>query len=930
MRAWICLTLLLPLTLPATSVADDVSQADLLRRLIDVNHLVTPPPAGERTRMFSSYDRRSRIDGDGNYVNWDANYDRAQYLRQTDDGWDVMADVTGPGAITRLWSANPNGDIRFILDGDVVIDTTFQRLMSGQLEPFTAPLVFRGLNHYFPIGFSESGLVLCRDSDSYYQINVVEFPDDTSVQRFRFELDEAAQTTLAEVHETFENGLTRQQRFGDKRPMPVAVFEALAGGDTLSETVDGAGTIRALCVALTERADPREPYALHQCVLRVYFDGEDEPSIDAPLIDFFGSGFDLVRYNSLAAGTNRALQIPLPDRQPGEDRFMYCYFPMPYQRGVRIEIENLTDSRKDIGLLLYMEVDTRRPDRKALRFHARFRKEDPCEVFDYPILEAAGPGRIVGCLLNVDCPRRQWWGEGDEKIWIDGETFPSYFGTGTEDYLDDAWGLHEFIAPVAGVTRAGPFGKNSAYRWHIADVINFQRDVRFTLENWQHGGAKDTYYASIVYWYARPGSEHFFDDPIALADVTPPGLRIPGAIEIEDHILSTGWGGLMKEKYADAELSGQRAANIYTEEPVEMVIPSDAEQVAHLKLRVNPARSFERIEVRNADGRLIGTVDYARHEDGLYDVGIIKLEKGNNPLSVLCTRRSVLDCWILEPVPRINRGPEGEDLTVITPHIDTRVEYGTLDFSAGGQLVLEFQQPGQIVELELPERPDAEVVALRFHITTGPNYGRVQALLNGNPLGDPIECYDGILARKRVYLGSVPLGTGVPRLAFRALEPDRNAQGHLFGLDAVEWLPAAGPHALECEHLVVDAHHGSHHGVQPIGGASGGEHIWCQATEPGAWIELNLPVGAPGKYRLTAVYTRSFDYGIVQASVKGALAGPATDTYAKEIIPGLRVDLGTFELLAGDVPVRFEVVGQSDRSPGYFCGLDAILLEPVR
>lgn len=636
--------------IPQAQAQRRITQADLLQRIIDLDRLTTPPPPAERTRMFSSYDRATKRGPDGNMRNPRANNDRGHYLETTDDGWNVMAKVDGPGAITRIWSANPEGSIRFELDGKTVIDTTFEKLLSGTLEPFTKPLVFRKRNCYFPIGFARSCRVLIRESTSYYQINVVEFPRGTAVESFAFELDAPAQDAFVAIRNAFRLGLSDQQLFGKQRMMPVAFYEELGPKDTMWDSLEGHGTVRALYVAVTDRTDPRELYALHKCILRIYVDGGRQPCVEAPLVDFFGSGFDIHRVGGLPAGTDKLLDLPLPDRSTGDDRFMYCHFPMPYQQNFDIEIENLGSDNKKIGLMLVMQVDTRRPSPDALRFHARFRKQDPCQVFDYPILECSGSGRLVGCVLNVDCPRAEAWGEGDHKIWIDGEQFPSYFGTGTPHYFGEAQRLHLFTHPLVGVTRTGPFGKSSAYRWHIPDVVNFQKSIRFTLENLQHDDQRDTYYSSIAYWYAKPGHTASFER-LTIDDVTPPGLRIPGAVEAESTIISPDWGSVAKQKYArGVEYSGQQAANIVTTKPIEIMLPSaDARQVV-LKVRVNPKRSFKTITVKLPDGSLVGQAEYDREPTGIYTIGHLSLQAGNNRLIIQCSRTTTVDCWILQPV----------------------------------------------------------------------------------------------------------------------------------------------------------------------------------------------------------------------------------------------------------------------------------------
>src|SRR5690606_7113806 len=112
--------------------------------------------------------------------------------------------------------------------------------------------------------------------------------------------------------------------------------------------------------------------------------------------------------------------------------------------------------------MVYQRVDTTPPADARLRFRASVRIEDPCKVFDLPLLETtAGPGRIVGCVLNIDTPRAEWWGRGDHKVWLDGETFPSLLGTGTDGYFGNVEGLAQVGRALHGASLVNPHGKNS-------------------------------------------------------------------------------------------------------------------------------------------------------------------------------------------------------------------------------------------------------------------------------------------------------------------------------------------------------------------------------------------------------------------------------------------------------------------------------------
>ena len=624
-----------------------ITQAELLRRVIDVQRLTTPPPAGERTVLFSSSVWPAPGGGEVR-----SQADSARFLRRDEDGWDVMAELSGPGAVTRIWSGNPQGEIRFVLDGEDVLTAPLADLFAGRVVPITEPLVQRGLTFYFPIGFARNCRILCRHSPAVYQINAVQFPPGTSVARFTLTLDDDAQAALAEVQRAFRDGLSDRQLLGDCRAMPVAVQEEIGPNDVLTQVLDKAGTVRALYIALTDKQNPHDLYALHRCLLRVYVDGETAPAVEVPLIDFFGSGFDPVPYNSLVLGTDRIFPVPLPERRAGEDRYMYCFFPMPYRNGLRIELVNLNENRKQIGFLLHVRVDTRPPAADALRFNAGFRREDPCRTPEYVLLQTSGRGRIIGCVLNVDSLRADWWERGAACVWIDGDKRPAYCGTACADDFGGAGGLHAFLGALLGVTRSGPYGKSSAYRWQLSDCVNFQKSVRFAIQDIPRDGPRDgTYCGSVVYWYGEPGAKRTFE-PLAIADLTPPGLRIPGAVEIEGQVSGFDWGSVVKQKYAGGvELSGQQAVQVTTDQPVKINIPSEKAQTVRLLLRTNPRRAFQTVTVADTAGTLIGIATYNRAAEGLYTLGTVRLAPGDNFVTVHCLPPVMLDCWILEPQP---------------------------------------------------------------------------------------------------------------------------------------------------------------------------------------------------------------------------------------------------------------------------------------
>jgi hypothetical protein len=188
---------------------------------------------------------------------------------------------------------------------------------------------------------------------------------------------------------------------------------------------------------------------------------------------------------------------------------------MPYRKSAMIKLKCFTTNLSSI--LLEAEGDADEPPPDALTFHARWRQEDDVQTkkgdgtLDWPSLRVVGaPGRFVGLQLNIYNPVKTWWGEGDEKIYVDGESFPSTIGTGTEDYFGYAWGSP---APYANAFHAqtrcdgpGSKGNNSEIRYQVLDAVPFHSSIAFDIELW-HWEAVKVQFATLAYFYAGAGAK---------------------------------------------------------------------------------------------------------------------------------------------------------------------------------------------------------------------------------------------------------------------------------------------------------------------------------------------------------------------------------------------------------------------------------------
>ncbi len=890
--------------------------------------------------MCSSYDRASQLDPDtGEYLNWDANGDAGQFIRDEPGGWHVMADLKGVGALTRVWSANASGQLRIVLDGQPVVDTPFANLFTGKWECFRDPLCYWGRNCYVPIGFNQSCLVMVKDATPFYQINYVLFPPGTKVQRFALKWDEKAEEVFQIVVRAWNKDALLTGACPSRTPphranlRPIQQVDTVAPGGKVTHRLPGAGTLRTLRLddlgsdPNLGQPKPWPRYAAHQIVLRIFFDDERTPSVEVPLPDFFGSGYAPAPVTSLPLRS-------APGRRSVEQPCMSCFFPMPFRNGARIELENLRT--EPLRLSFEAEYDDTPPAPDALRFHARFRREDPARELDYPILEATGRGRVVGCLLNVDMPRNDWWGEGDDKVWIDGEKFPSYFGTGSEDYLCDAWGLHVVDYPLHGATRASVPGKSSAYRWHIPDCINFQKSVRFTIENWQRRRQWDVDYSTIAYWYAAPDappvSEKLFP-PLTREMLTPRGLKMPGVVEAEDVV---NWPGvdaasvaLIEEPPDGLEFSGGKAVKLAANAPTPVPLARKEPRTVNLIVHAVPGTPFGKLTVATRS-RTIGTVDDNRNGDGTYALGMVAKPEWAQPLTVTCDTPVVLDWWQTSEVGRIGGAFEGEDLRQAPPagaaELPMTTEWVTLPWSAGGQAVFDVPANG-LVRFSLPHGSEGRpprAAELFAYLTKDPNGGTFQVLFNDAPIGAPVALAAPKPERIEVPVGTVAPKPGESTLAFRRLG---GPSGRL-GLDAVVLRRLRDPNSVEAELCKVVNDHNCPHSIQPLAGEiSAGGQVFCTPGAPGGWVDIEVPVAKPGRYAVSVVYTLSGDYGIVQPLIDGKKIGEPLDTFGR-LQAGPIHPLGEFDLKE-KFTLRTEVVGKNPSSAGYFFGVDCLILEPV-
>ena len=526
-----------------TAASASVTFESLLREMTDRQALARWPQPEYRLLQASSHDRRSREadlpSTQPTDEGWFANQDYGKYLRVehlSGRQEKVLLDAKGPGAIVRIWSANPGagGTVRIYLDegSHPVIEEDFGKLTggAGPIAPPLSAVRARGHNLYLPIPFAKRcKITLDGDPDNrvYYVINYRKYEEAATVRTFSGGDLRAGAQVLEETQASLLNpAVTVPERGDGVRTFSRATTDAFLdpGGGFELRMTEGPMALRELSVTAEGLEGEALERALRSVVLSIEVDDEGA-IVAAPLGDFFGSG----------VGLN-----PFEDwyRTVRADGSMTCRWVMPYRRSMRIRFSNQGEER--VRLTVRHLLTDWQWDERSMYFHAQFRQERNLPTQprrDFNFLLADGPGVYVGDTLAVANPTPTWWGEGDEKIYIDGELLPSHIGTGTEDYYGYAWCCPElFAGPFHAQPRAdGPdnFGHVTNTRVRALDAIPFESRLQFDMEIWHWQNVKFNY-ATTTYWYARPGAKPFgLASPLEMDTAVP---RLPRLARIENAI----------------------------------------------------------------------------------------------------------------------------------------------------------------------------------------------------------------------------------------------------------------------------------------------------------------------------------------------------------------------------------------------------------
>jgi len=467
--------------------------------------------------LVSSYDRTG-----GNDDGFSGKY---SFVRREPGGL-VLADLEGPGAITRIHTPTPTDDVvEFYFDGETAprLSLKVNEIFDGTRPPFVAPLVGSGVGGYtcyVPLTYRRSCKIFLRaESFQFYDINYAVYPEGVEVATYE---DPPSQDFMARVGKAAALVARAGTDISDALVPAGAKVETKTARATLppggKATIFESGKPGRI-VGL--RLGPAEAFAgaERDILLRAYWDGAVEPAVDSPVGDLFGYSFGEPAVRSLMLGT-------------ADDGANYIYFPMPYERSARIELvsERSGGAAVEVEAKIVTADEGKRADEG--RFYAMWRRENPCvEGRPFTYLRTEGRGHVVGVILQaqgLESGGTSFF-EGDDRAVIDGEL--AVPGTGSEDSYNGGWydvpGRWEMRTslPLSGcLDYVKPLARTGGYRFFLTDAYAFSRSIDFTIEHGPEGNAVPTDYTSVVFFYAQ-------DAPAGLEPMRPAADRRVGALD---------------------------------------------------------------------------------------------------------------------------------------------------------------------------------------------------------------------------------------------------------------------------------------------------------------------------------------------------------------------------------------------------------------
>lgn len=671
---WICFLI------ASTVKAQTINFHTLLDEMVSRSNLAKYPVTDYSLAQFSSYDRAMVKPGDST---WFANWDRSMFIRTetSKNGKEyVMFDAKGPGAVVRFWMTfdgkdSGKGILRIYLDGNTkpTITGTALDILSGKglIDGILANSVsdatdykMRGHNLYLPIPYAKQCKI------TYQSDNIIDAGAKTGGESVYYNINsrsykkgKVSTFTLQELTKEKLFLASVQKKLAERTKDKEGIYTAKTAFNHhiqpgKSENLllkNGQFAIKQIGFKIDAKQIEQ---ALRSTILEISFDGQR--TVWCPLGDFFGTGYQLRKSNTWYTKVDTLGNLS-------------AWWVMPFKNNVKVVIHN----RNNFPITINGNITTEpwKWDQRSMYFGASWHEyrnlftgemknnEGAGNPFDINYVSLKGKGVYVGDAITLFNTVYAWWGEGDEKVYVDGEQFPSSIGTGTEDYYGYAWCRpekfdHPFIAQPDGSGNFDP-GYTVNLRWRALDAIPFEKELKFDMEMW-HWTRAHINFAPVTFYYMLPGGKANVEPDLEnvtakvvlkRADLISP-LIISNKIEAENMVLDKSTGGNFryqnstKRGWSDnmqAFWSGAKPGD-----KLKLSFNSEDEGVFNGVIQLTTAPNYGRFKILINEQVLLESID--THQDKLMikavDIGKVMLKKGANFMEVTLLEASKTDADI--------------------------------------------------------------------------------------------------------------------------------------------------------------------------------------------------------------------------------------------------------------------------------------------
>ena len=657
-----CLYITLLFIFSAGLQAQEVNTGTLLNELVDREVIADFPKPYYTTKQFSSYDRDSKSPKEnGWFANWDFNH----FVREEDNDGNkefVLFDAKGPGAVVRFWCTideyRHDGTLRIYIDGNpvpVIEGEIISVLGKNALTDYplassvaeAAQDKYKSFNLYLPIAYSLSCKITYSAGDFhpkkkfFYNIGYREYAAGTKVKSFK---KSDLKTCAAQLANSIKKLSDNVKDIPSENKINKAVSETLKSNTRIISKIEGSAAIRKIELQISS---VNYEQALRSTVLKIRFDGKE--TVWVPVGDFFGTGYRLSPYRTWYS-------------EVSPDSVLSCYWIMPFKEKCEVTVEN--SGPEDVFVSRFNITSSPwKWTEQSMYFGAGWfekynlptrRNGSP---FDVNYVTLSGQGVLVGTGVTLFDAVKPWWGEGDEKIYIDNEIFPSTFGTGTEDYFGYGWGgpeffEHPFIAQPRGEGNITP-GMSTNIRYRVLDAIPFRKKLQLDIEMWHWVDTKINY-APISFYYMKNGGASNLSaqpdavlNPVALkpSDLFGNYIDRNGSVEFElmDNRVSDGY---ITFQSLEILSYGQQAwwQEAETGSKVEFTFNSDYEGLYDTTIRLIKSFDYSKIRISFNDKVCLNELD--TYNDRIIsehlNLGKQNLKKGKNTITIEITGKNPL------------------------------------------------------------------------------------------------------------------------------------------------------------------------------------------------------------------------------------------------------------------------------------------------